>query len=149
MKVKALPHLVYRYQWDQRRWEIVTNITKTRDVAIWTMDQACTPKPLLDFVRGRRDLLDHPLMWTLRHLESLGCHFDDVATSTSSESPPQDSKHTDDAEGLARNLSPEWKLRCICRILLGEGQRFARVRQGSHFYFQGRPAMKVLPHPIQ
>ncbi|KAL4939477.1 hypothetical protein BDV06DRAFT_214246 [Aspergillus oleicola] len=92
------------------------------------MTQACTPKPLLDFVRGRRELLDHPLLWTLKHLELLGCHFDDLETSAYSESAPRDSKGTGDAEALARRL-----------LLLGEGRKLARTRHGSHFYFQGRP----------
>ncbi|KAI9040172.1 uncharacterized protein KD926_008495 [Aspergillus affinis] len=91
------------------------------------MDQTCTPKPLLDFIRSRRDLLDHPLLWTSRHLESPGCLFDDVETSTYSESTPQDSKYTDDTEALARNLSPKSKLHCIYNILLREGRRFSRL----------------------
>ncbi|RAH65564.1 uncharacterized protein BO66DRAFT_442971 [Aspergillus aculeatinus CBS 121060] len=101
--------------------------------------QACTPKPLLDFVRGRHDLLNHPLLWTWKHLESLGCQFDDLETSAYSESAPKDSQGTADAEALARRLFPEVKLRSLCRLLLGEGRDFARARQGSHFYFQGRP----------
>ncbi|RAK76382.1 uncharacterized protein BO72DRAFT_132959 [Aspergillus fijiensis CBS 313.89] len=62
--------------------------------------QACTPKPLLDFVRGRRDLLDHPLLWTWKHLESLECQFDDLETSAYSESAPKDSQGTADADAL-------------------------------------------------
>ncbi|PLB50326.1 hypothetical protein P170DRAFT_473889 [Aspergillus steynii IBT 23096] len=103
------------------------------------MTQACTPKPLLDFVRGRRELLDHPLLWTLKHLESLGCHFGHLQTSAYSESTPKDSKGTGDAEALARRLFPDVKLRSLCRLLAGEGRKFARPRHGSHFYFQGRP----------
>ncbi|PYI29171.1 hypothetical protein BP00DRAFT_479676 [Aspergillus indologenus CBS 114.80] len=103
------------------------------------MAQASTPKPLLDFVRGRRDLLDHPLLWTLEHLELLGCHFDDLKTSAYPESAPKDAKGTADAESLAHRLFPEVKLRSLCRLLLGEGRNFARARQGTHFYFQGRP----------
>lgn len=92
------------------------------------MIQACTPKPLLDFVRGRRNLLDHPLLWTSKHLESLGCHFDNLEMSAYSESAPEDSKGTGDAEALARRLFPEVKLRSLCRLLSGKGQKFTRAR---------------------
>ncbi|PYI14739.1 hypothetical protein BO99DRAFT_437062 [Aspergillus violaceofuscus CBS 115571] len=64
------------------------------------MAQASTPKPLLDFVHGRRDVLDHPLLWTLR------CHFDDLKTSAYSESAPKDAKGTADAEALAHPKGP-------------------------------------------
>ncbi|KAL5335185.1 hypothetical protein BJX70DRAFT_390822 [Aspergillus crustosus] len=102
------------------------------------MTQACTPKPLLDFVRSRRDLLDHTLFWTLKHLDLLGCHFDNkLETSIYSKLAPKDG--TSDAEELACHLFAKVKLRSICRLLLGEGRKFARARRGSHFSCQGRP----------
>ncbi|KAL4868072.1 hypothetical protein BDV12DRAFT_186212 [Aspergillus spectabilis] len=64
----------------------------------------------------------------LKHLESLGCHFDDLETCAYSKSAPKDSKDTGDAEALARRLFPEVKLRSLCRLLLGEGRKFARAR---------------------
>ncbi|KAL2840115.1 hypothetical protein BJX68DRAFT_247066 [Aspergillus pseudodeflectus] len=39
------------------------------------MTPANTPKPLLEIVRSQRDLLVHPVQWSLRHLEMVGCRF--------------------------------------------------------------------------
>ncbi|KAL2809798.1 hypothetical protein BJX63DRAFT_445106 [Aspergillus granulosus] len=122
------------------------NITETViGVAILTMMQACMPKTLFDILRDRpRDLLVHPLQWKLHHLEVVGCRFDNVEPPAYLESTHKDHKDAergkpDDAEGLACNPFPDSKHRCLYRILVGEGRRFARTRKGSRFYFQGRP----------
>ncbi|KAJ0417785.1 hypothetical protein BJY00DRAFT_289064 [Aspergillus carlsbadensis] len=121
----------------------VTGITSVTAVAILIMTPACAPKPLLEIVRSRRYLLEHPLQWTSRHLEAVGCRFDDIGTPACLESTHQDREDTErgqssDAEALARSLFPNVKLRCLFNILLGEGRGFACVRKGSHFCFQGR-----------
>ncbi|KAL4875220.1 hypothetical protein BJY04DRAFT_224296 [Aspergillus karnatakaensis] len=105
------------------------------------MDQA----PLLELVRRRRELLDHPLLWTLSHLESLGCHFDDLETSTSSTSSTS-SEDAALAENLARNLSPEGKLRSLSKILLRTKGGFTLFRRGSYFFLQGRLIHRTLFH---
>jgi hypothetical protein len=102
-------------------------------MALMTPANTYTPKPLLEIVRSQRDLLVHPVKWYLRHLEMVGCRFDDVETPTRSESTHQDHgdtdrRHSNDAEGLARNLSPEVKRRCLHKILLGEEGKFACAR---------------------
>ncbi|KAL4962943.1 uncharacterized protein BDV14DRAFT_202386 [Aspergillus stella-maris] len=103
------------------------------------MTQACTPKPLLDFVRARRDLLDHPIMWTLKHLELLGCHFGNLEAYVLSECARKDPKSAGDAEALACRLFPNVKLCSLCRLVLGKGRKFARACHGSQFHFQARP----------
>jgi hypothetical protein len=93
------------------------------------------PKPFCDIVRDERGFLVHPVQWTSRHLELLGCRFEDVPTTPVYPETPNDhsngdiqrplTKQSNDAELLATNLFPVIKRRCLSDILLGEGRKFA------------------------
>ncbi|KAL2810968.1 hypothetical protein BJX63DRAFT_422691 [Aspergillus granulosus] len=101
--------------------------------------------PFFDILRDhRRDLLVNPLQWTLHHLEVVGCRFDDVEPPAYVESIHKDYNDTergqsDEVERLVCKPYPEVKHRCLKRILVGEGRKFARTSRGPQFYFQGRP----------
>ena len=109
------------------------------------MEGDSKPKPIPDVVRAQRNFAVHPLQWTSRHLELLGCRFEDVATTpvcpeaeaeaeteTENEHSNSDSREssqkTTDAEVLAKNPFPVRKRRCLSNILLGEGSEFAYTR---------------------
>ncbi|KAJ5959282.1 uncharacterized protein N7479_006432 [Penicillium vulpinum] len=95
------------------------------------------PKPFRDLVDHHRDLFVDPLLWTYRHLDLVGCRFEDVDT-TITESTQDDCRTDDDqrpsqklpsnTEQLATNPFPTVKYRCLVNLLVGEGRAFAKIR---------------------
>ncbi|OQE07915.1 hypothetical protein PENVUL_c011G02478 [Penicillium vulpinum] len=111
------------------------------------------PKPFRDLVDHHRDLFVDPLLWTYRHLDLVGCRFEDVDT-TITESTQDDCRTDDDqrpsqklpsnTEQLATNPFPTVKYRCLVNLLVGEGRAFAKIRKGTHFFFADQPVHR--PH---
>ncbi|KAJ5096867.1 hypothetical protein N7456_007588 [Penicillium angulare] len=105
------------------------------------------PKSLYDLVYHHNGFLVNPLLWTSRHLDLVGCRFEDAITSLPCREPVQDDQKTEEthlkpqphAEVLALKPHPVDKLRALFSILVGREHEFARYRRGYTFYFQGRP----------
>lgn len=92
------------------------------------------------------DILQHsqgfcvpPLQWTSRHLDLVGCRFEDIPTApvttdstqtnpTSENSKEASSKKPNDAEILATNPVPLIKYQRLISILAGEEGGFAAPR---------------------
>jgi hypothetical protein len=97
------------------------------------------PKSFYDIVRNHSGFLVHPLQWTSRHLDLVGCQFEDVApTPVYTESTRNDYKNNDrrkpclerqsDVEIIAMSLFPTMKRRHLISILVGEDRTFAYPR---------------------
>ncbi|RAL02362.1 uncharacterized protein BO80DRAFT_443673 [Aspergillus ibericus CBS 121593] len=107
------------------------------------------PKPFRVLLRHHRDLFVNPLFWTSRHLDLVGCRFEDVDTANDEPTQASDcgtggDRNFSDVESLATNLILGVKYRCLVSILVGEGHAFAKSRKGSPFFFAGRPVHR--PH---
>lgn len=88
------------------------------------------PKSLRDLVYNHQGFLVNPLQWTSRHLDLVGCRFED---STRNEDRNDNHgelcpKSPRDAEGIARGLSPAIKRHHLINILVGEGRSFSYHR---------------------
>ncbi|KAJ5542619.1 hypothetical protein N7535_005042 [Penicillium sp. DV-2018c] len=118
-----------------------------------------TSKPFRDVVRG---LLVHPFRWTPRHLDMLGCRFEDAPTISVFPDAPKDQRkcpeRPDDAEMLDRSLDPDMKHHFLENILLypksseprydlrstrkkilaDKELKFHSPEEGAPFYFRGR-----------
>ncbi|KAJ5115542.1 hypothetical protein N7526_011423 [Penicillium atrosanguineum] len=109
------------------------------------------PKSLRDVILKHTSFLVNPLQWTSRHLDLVGCRFEDVTPSPSHVPPSERSDPRDngareigsDAPGnaasLATNPFPIKKRRSLINILVNEKRVFACPRKGPPFHFQGRP----------
>ncbi|PLB55401.1 hypothetical protein P170DRAFT_506004 [Aspergillus steynii IBT 23096] len=108
------------------------------------------PKSLRDILLNYTSFLVTPLQWTSRHLELVGCRFEDVATTTPVQPNQQSDQGDNDArslclksprnaELLATNLFPAIKRHSLTNILVSETRMFARLSNGKPLYFQGRP----------
>lgn len=97
------------------------------------------PKLFRDIMRNHRDSLINPLQWTSRHLDLVGCRFEDVATTpVYAESTKSDGRNNDshqsfpepssDAESIAMNLFPIMKRHHLINILVGDDGAFAYPR---------------------
>ena len=97
------------------------------------------PKSFRDIVRNHRGFLINPLQWTSRHLDLVGCRFEDVGTPpVYTESTQNDYRNNDgrkpcptppsDAEVIAMNLFPIIKRRRLINILVGKEGTFAYPR---------------------
>ena len=90
------------------------------------------PKPFRVLMRHHRDLFVNPLFWTSRHLDLVGCRFEDIDTAAVETTPDDSGTDTDkslsDVESLATNLFLNVKYRCLVSILVGEGRAFAKTR---------------------
>lgn len=97
------------------------------------------PGSFRDIVRKNNGFLVSPLQWTSRHLQLVGCEFEDVAvTPADTESNQRD--HRDgigrnfcaqavtDAEILAMDIFPDTKRERLISILVGRDKPFARHR---------------------
>ncbi|PKY00728.1 hypothetical protein P168DRAFT_307196 [Aspergillus campestris IBT 28561] len=108
------------------------------------------PGSFCDIVRQNNGFLVSPLQWTSRHLELVGCRFEEVATTPSdTKSDQRDNgdgigrtshpKAAADAETLAMDIFAIIKRECLIRILVGREKPFARHSKGPSFYFHGGP----------
>lgn len=97
------------------------------------------PKPFRDIVCNHRGLLINPLQWTSRHLDLVGCRFEDVGnTPVYAESTQNDHRNNEgrkpcpnppnDAEVIATNLFPIMKRRRLINILVGKEHPFSYPR---------------------
>lgn len=95
-----------------------------------TMAADASPKPLRDLMRDHGSLFVNLLLWTPRHLDFVGCHFqDDTANEERDGKAVEDQRGTSlDVEEIARNLFHINKHRSLVNILVGEGHAFARIR---------------------
>ncbi|KAJ5573726.1 uncharacterized protein N7459_008153 [Penicillium hispanicum] len=95
-------------------------------------------KALRDLMRNNGFLVN-PLQWTSRHLDMVGCRFENVdITPVCTVSTPDDRradpvgntcpKSPSNAEILARNPFPNVKSRCLVAILVGEERAFEYPR---------------------
>lgn len=107
----------------------------SRGIRIMAPDRR--PKPFRDILRDNKRFLVPPLQWTSRHLDLVGCRFEDVATLDRTKSAENrddggsqghSAKQPDDVVDLAMHLSPIIKRRCLTNILAGEEGRFASPR---------------------
>lgn len=93
-----------------------------------------SPLPLHDLIRYHGRLYVHPLEWTPRHLDLVGCQFQDIAQDIASEEraykPDENQRDTSasDAEEIATNPIYAFKSRSLGRILVGKEHAFIRVR---------------------
>jgi hypothetical protein len=99
---------------------------------------------LSDILRFRRELLVTPLFWTSRHLDALGCSFQQtdnfMAKNTcdgykaprwreDKQAPAAKSRtNISDVEMLAKSAVPSLKHNILRRLLLHDGSLFNRCR---------------------
>lgn len=116
-----------------------SNIASIANVVILIMAAHSRPKSFRDIMRYHHDFLVNPLQWTSRHLDLVGCRFEDVPTTpVSTESTRNNYRDNDgrkpcpkplsDAEVIATNLFPIIKRRHLINILVGEERTFAYHR---------------------
>ncbi|KAJ5329450.1 hypothetical protein N7452_009840 [Penicillium brevicompactum] len=90
-------------------------------------------------MRYHCELLINPLKWTSRHLDLVGCQFEDVGIPPVNTESTQNNHRNNggpkpcstppsDAEEIATNVSPPIKLRSLINILIGEEGPFAYTR---------------------
>jgi hypothetical protein len=98
-------------------------------IVILIMMAYSRPKSFPDIVRNHRDFLVNPLQWTSRHLDLVGCRFEDIATTPIyAESTKSDGRNSDsqksypelpsDAELIAMNMFPIIKRHHLINILV-------------------------------
>ncbi|KAE8152934.1 hypothetical protein BDV25DRAFT_127559 [Aspergillus avenaceus] len=108
------------------------------------------PKSFHDLILNHPTVLVNPLQWTSRHLDLVGCRFEDAATiSAGPEAVPTDNtnggirsrylEHLSDAELIATNPFPAIKRRHLTNLLVHKTGNFTDPRNGPSFHFQGRP----------
>lgn len=108
-------------------------------IVILIMTADSRPKSFRDIVRNHRHFLVNPLQRTSRHLDLVGCRFEDVATTPGyADSTKSDGRNNDsqksypelprDAELIAMNLFPIIKRHRLIKILVGEEGAFAYPR---------------------
>lgn len=106
---------------------------------------AANPRPtsFYDTMRNNHGFIINSVQWTSRHLDLVGCRFEDVGTrpvyaeSTQINHKTNDGRNSclsspSDAEVLAMNLFPAIKCRRLISILVGKGRTFAYSRQELH-----------------
>lgn len=108
------------------------------NVVFSTMAHDPEPKPLRDLLLGTQRFCVPPLQWTSRHLDLVGCRFEDVAllpvntestqNNDTSNGQERSSKKPNDAEVLATNIFADTKRKRLINILAGEEGRFKRPR---------------------
>lgn len=97
------------------------------------------PESFHDIMRYHCELLINPLKWTSRHLDLVGCRFQDVGIPPVNTESTQNNHRNNggpkpcstppsDAEEIAMNVSPPIKLRSLINILIGEEGPFAYTR---------------------
>ncbi|KAJ5793407.1 hypothetical protein N7457_000006 [Penicillium paradoxum] len=120
------------------------------NVIIFTMAANSRSKSFRDIVRNNPGFLINPVQWTSRHLDLVGCRFEDVGTppvhteSTQNDHRKNESRNRcltppSDAEVIAMNPFPTMKHRSLISILVDKERTFAYSSKGAPFYFQGRP----------
>lgn len=108
-----------------------------------------------DILRYRRELLVTPLFWTSRHLDALGCTFQQTDNfmarnncdgynnrrlrEDNQTSAAKNMTKISDVEMLAESAVPSVKRTILCRLLLRDGSFFNRCSKGPEFFFAGRP----------
>ncbi|PYI00911.1 hypothetical protein BO78DRAFT_434069, partial [Aspergillus sclerotiicarbonarius CBS 121057] len=113
------------------------------------MEAGPGPKPFRVILHHHRELFVNPLFWTSRHLDLVGCQFEDVdaasiETTQASDCGTGDDRSLSDVESLATNVFLGVKYRCLVRLLVGECRIFAKARKGPSFFFAGQPVHR--PH---
>lgn len=88
-------------------------------------------RPLRDLMRYNGRFFVNPLLWTPRHLDFIGCQFQDNTASEERDcKADEDQRGTSpsDAEELATNIFRINKHRSLVNILVGEEHAFSRAR---------------------
>jgi LPS sulfotransferase NodH len=103
------------------------------------MSASSQPKSFSDILRYHTSFLVNPIQWTSRHLDLVGCRFEDVGTTyVDAESTQNDHRNNDgpkpcpntesDAEEIATNIFPLSKRDHLVNILVGKERPFSSFR---------------------
>ena len=91
-----------------------------------------SPQPLRDLMRYNGSLFVNPLLWTLRHLDFVGCQFQDNTASEEGDCKADENPRgtsASDVEEIATNIFYIDKHRSLVNILVGEEHAFAGTWQ--------------------
>ncbi|KND91088.1 hypothetical protein TOPH_04348 [Tolypocladium ophioglossoides CBS 100239] len=118
-------------------------------------DAGLSPKPLTELIRHHREIFVSPLFWTSRHLDLVGCRFEDVenvndateysgvghiSTQPSNDDglPINDDKLIEIVKRLAKHQTYTSKVSNLTVLLMGEGRAFDERCKGPSFFWAGR-----------
>ncbi|KAL4744897.1 hypothetical protein BDW72DRAFT_187705 [Aspergillus terricola var. indicus] len=113
--------------------------------------QPSSGQPRFYTLLRQKGILDHPLCWTSRHLDIVGCQFQDAITSPTASGPDNSIASLDctgraniergsclEAERLAKSCAPRVKYCILTNILSCEGNPFEEHSDSIPFYFAGQ-----------
>ncbi|PNY26776.1 Uncharacterized protein TCAP_03289 [Tolypocladium capitatum] len=124
-------------------------------------DAGLSPKPLTEIFRYHRQVFKSPAFWTSRHLEMVGCRFEDFENANDEtehsgvghisiqpsnyDGPPiSEDRVIENVGRLAKcsaYLSKAFSLSNL--LLVGEGHAFDKRRKGPCFFWAGRSAHRA------